>query len=378
MEDRDTTMLTGQRLRMARKTMGYSQEYVARRLKISRPRYSDIERGQIGISVEKLYRFADFYQRPIIYFLAQNEPVSSPFGVLFRAVKDQPETHKTVAKFETLCNNLKFVYELMDEESSLLRQDVIYPIGNADYLVVKYAKEERGRLGLGENPVWNLREVLEEKRDIKVFFLALPETVSGMFVYQKDIGGCILVNASHSSGRQLFSLAHEYAHHLFHREKEGYTAYLSEESVVKTTRELQANKFAAEFLMPKDGIREMFKLRVKEQEATAQDIIYIADYFGVSFQALVYRLNNIRLIKGELRDHLLDETKVKAVRQASNQPEPEHRYSELPRRYLNLCLAAYVRGKVTTARLADLLDVPLYRAMDIGKHIRERSSSESV
>ncbi|NQS89586.1 ImmA/IrrE family metallo-endopeptidase [Patescibacteria group bacterium] len=256
----------------------------------------------------------------------------------------------------------------MDDKDVSLAKDASYRSIKRSYpWAAIYAEKERANLELGKVPLKNLRDILEEKRDIQVFFLGLPDSISGMFAFGENIGGSILINDSHPFGRQLFSLAHEYAHYLFDREKMGC---VTEESKANTTEERFANRFSADFLMPREAIREMFELRLKNREPTAEDIIYLADYFGVSFQAMIYRLGDLRLIKRELRDRLPKETWIHAVRKEMGQPEPEQKQTKLPRRYIYLCILAYLQKKITTAKFADLLEIPLYKAMNIAKKIK--------
>ena len=369
MAQKSPDVLIGERLRMARKSMGYTQNEIAEIFQIGRPRYSNIENGKRHLSIEELYRFTDFYQRPLQYFLAQHNLSSDPFKVLFRAIRGKPETQKVVTHFEKLCNNLKSLENLMDGKDVSLVKDTSYRSIRRSYpWAAIYAEKERANLEVGKAPLKNLRDILEEKRDIQVFFLRLPDSISGMFAFGEDVGGCILINDSHSLGRQLYSLAHEYAHYLFDREKMGC---VTEESKTNTPEERFANRFSADFLIPREAIKEMFGLRIEDREPTAGDVIYLADYFGVSFQAMIYRLADLRLIKRELGDRLLKETWINAVREEMGQPEPEQKQTKLPRRYTYLCILAYVLGKITTAKFADLLEIPLYKAMNIAKKIKK-------
>jgi len=369
MAQKSPDALIGKRLRMARKLMGYTQDEIARRFQMGRPRYSDVENGKRYLSIEELYRFADFYQRPLQYFLAQYKVSSDPFKVLFRAIRGKPETQKVVTHFEKLCNNLKSLENLVDDKDISLVKDAGYrPIRRSYPWAAICAEKERANLEIGKAPLKNLRDILEEKREIQVFYLGLPDSISGMFAFGEDVGGCILINGSHPVGRQLFSLAHEYAHYLFDREKMGC---VTEESKTNTTEERFADRFSADFLVPREAIREIFELKVKDREPTAGDVVYLADYFGVSFQAMVYRLGSLRLIKRELGDRLLKETWINAVREEMGQPESEQKQSKLPRRYIYLCILAYVQGKVTTAKFADLLEIPLYKAMSIARKIKK-------
>jgi Zn-dependent peptidase ImmA (M78 family) len=94
----------------------------------------------------------------------------------------------------------------------------------------------------------------------------LGEKISGKI--QRDDAGeyTIVVNAAESPVRQRFTIAHEIAHYLYHRDLIGdgvsdSPAYRApDEAVYETTplerrHETQANQFAANILMPKDLIR---------------------------------------------------------------------------------------------------------------------------
>ncbi len=75
---------------------------------------------------------------------------------------------------------------------------------------------ERSRLDLGTSPVWELPEILQAQ-GVRVTEEALPEGVSGAFLYGKDLGPLIIVNENEHRVRRLFSYAHEYAHALLDR-----------------------------------------------------------------------------------------------------------------------------------------------------------------
>jgi Zn-dependent peptidase ImmA (M78 family) len=182
------------------------------------------------------------------------------------------------------------------------------------------------------------------------------------------MGGCALINTNPTMGMQLFSLAHEYAHFIFHKEQLGIISSKEEEH---TLDERLANYFASNFLMPEEAINDIFNIRIKNRkDAEAEDIIYISDYFGVSFKAMVYRLNSLKLISNEKRDQLIAETWVTAVRKSMGISEPERGRFKFPPLYFHLCMKAYQQGKISTAKLADFLELPLYQAMELGRKIK--------
>ena len=81
-----------------------------------------------------------------------------------------------------------------------------------DQLAVK----ERARLGLEDQPIPKLRDLLEE-HGVRIFELKVPENVfSGFSWWHDEYGPCILINADDERGRRAYTLAHEYAHLLAH------------------------------------------------------------------------------------------------------------------------------------------------------------------
>jgi Zn-dependent peptidase ImmA (M78 family) len=109
----------------------------------------------------------------------------------------------------------------------------------------------------------------------------------------------IVVNASHHPNRQRFTLAHELAHHVLHRD------YLTENVHVDTTvltrnersstgadrKEVEANAFAAELLMPQPQLRRLGKVDVNDDVKLAD----LARTFKVSPTAMAIRLENLQL-----------------------------------------------------------------------------------
>ena len=100
---------------------------------------------------------------------------------------------------------------------------------------------ERNRLGLGDGPVLHLRESFEQDIGLRVFSIALPSRVAGIFAYTDELGGCIAVNTRHPEERRRWSLAHEYAHFLTSR-------YQSEISLLGSYRRLPATERFADTL----------------------------------------------------------------------------------------------------------------------------------
>ncbi len=378
-EIKNRLIIIGNRLKKAREALGYTQEEVAEKLAIGRPRYSDIENGKRDVPLKELYKFCEFYKRPIEYFIKEKLTLENGFKVLFRRIEGDKEVANVVTEFENLCERM---YDLEKITEVRMRpsvpKDYTYERERLWFWSKYYADQERKRLDLGQAPLKNLNQILEEKCGLKIFYLPIPEEkgIFGMFTFDEEMGGCILVNTNASFGKQLFSLTHEYAHFIFHKERLGIISFEKESD---TLDENLADHFASDFLMSKEAVENIFNIRIKNRkEVTAEDIIYFAEYFGVSFQAMVYRLNNLKLLNNEMKEQLISETWVTAVRKSMGILEPERGKLKFPNLYLHLCFKAYQQNKITTSKLAEFLEIPLHKAMELCRKIKGNIQDECL
>lgn len=101
----------------------------------------------------------------------------------------------------------------------------------------------------------------------------------------------IEVNGAHSSNRKRFTLAHEIAHYLLHRDLigdgvEDNTLYRS--STLSDQTEIEANRLAAQILMPAPLVRNIYG-------AGAKSLVGLCAAFQVSEEAMRIRLRQLRL-----------------------------------------------------------------------------------
>ena len=129
----------------------------------------------------------------------------------------------------------------------------------------------------------------------------LDEELSGM-IYLKGRTPIIGVNALHHANRQRFTIAHEIAHLELHRESIVDQVHIDRKFPVlmrdaksatgTECMEIEANRFAAELLMPTFLLSEMLKKKgfdIDDEKPLAS----LARKFRVSKQALEYRIRNM-------------------------------------------------------------------------------------
>jgi Zn-dependent peptidase ImmA (M78 family) len=115
--------------------------------------------------------------------------------------------------------------------------------------------------------------------------------------------GLIAVEESHHEHRQRFSIAHEVGHYVLHylpQPRQGEVFACTQEDMEVTAlvavpartahlrREMEANLFAGELLMPEPSVRAMHKV-------TGGRLLKLARHFHVSPQAMEIRLARLNL-----------------------------------------------------------------------------------
>lgn len=139
-------------------------------------------------------------------------------------------------------------------------------------------------------------EEIAKREGIKVKYGSLEGDMSGfLFSQKKEI--VIGINAFHPPTRQRFTLAHELGHLFLKHQGEFfvdrqviYRDYRSGLGIDQSEKE--ANGFAAELLMPEDEVRSILLKNDVDLE-NEEDVQQIADIFGVSKQAMTYRIVNL-------------------------------------------------------------------------------------
>ena len=100
----------------------------------------------------------------------------------------------------------------------------------------------------------------------------------------------IRVNKNDSTRRQRFTVAHELGHYLLHRSEigRGIVDDVLYRSSLSDWREAQANRIAADILMPDPLIEEWYR---RARELRVDDVVaFLADKFNVSRAAMRIRL----------------------------------------------------------------------------------------
>jgi len=125
---------------------------------------------------------------------------------------------------------------------------------------------------------------------LAIYSASLPSGISGILKKDSEFGTpsgfVIFVNSNEPKVRQRFSAAHEIGHFVHHRNLIGDKIeedYLLRAEGLSNWQETEANKFAADLLMPRNKISEAVERGTTSVEALARE-------FNVSKLAMGIRL----------------------------------------------------------------------------------------
>ncbi|MCY4034868.1 MAG: ImmA/IrrE family metallo-endopeptidase [Hyphomicrobiales bacterium] len=146
---------------------------------------------------------------------------------------------------------------------------------------------------LSEYPV-KVGQIAKEL-NVKIKVSGMPTGISGQ-IKNEESGYIIRVNRYEARERQRFTIAHELAHFMLHKKlidisAEGITDNVLYRSGAPENTEYEANRLAAEIVMPTSQIEETLRENFNKT-VTEETIENLAERFQVSKAAMEIRLSN--------------------------------------------------------------------------------------
>jgi Zn-dependent peptidase ImmA (M78 family)/transcriptional regulator with XRE-family HTH domain len=287
----------GERLRIAREAADLRQAAAADAVAMARTTLIAIEQGQRRVRMDELRKFAKLYHTSVNALL-RAEAVHVDLTPKFRKLvteRDEPGRAAShlladLAKAELELENLLGV----QRTHNFPPERPILP-GNVVVQAEHDALELRQRLGLGLAPVTDIVTLLELEMGVRIYVRRLAARISGLFAYDDKVGACILLNASHPRERRTLTAAHELGHLVSTRRE---ADVVDQHSPERSPEERYCHAFARNFLMPARTVMQKFKeMTAGAGRLTRRHVIVLAHAFGVSREALVRRLEELKLTK---------------------------------------------------------------------------------
>jgi len=222
----------------------------------------------------------------------------------------------------------------------------------------------RSRLGVGPTEaIHNLLELIEADAKIPVVVALLgDEGVAGAYMHRRGTP-FILVNGSNHVVRMRFTLGHEVGHHILdHRQSWDKINYFFS----KDPREVAANAFAAEFLLPRKAVEE-WQARRGGKAVDLEAVAQLAHDYGISALAALFRVDACIPVPPSLKSRL--ETSIRGgvhrglperaawPRRHDSLEDAQHRKRRLPSAAEAVLLGAVEKGVLSSAQATGHLRV---------------------
>lgn len=367
-----STQKLGERITEARKAAGLTQAEVAEGLGVSRPTLIAVEKGKRHPTNAELVRLA-LLLKTTVHALVREQAVSGGTSPRFRLSGEltSPELEEAVRQLEQLGKDFALLEKICDTTRVPAPLETLRTyqgresdtVSSATFAGEQAANFVRGVFEAGNGPLVDLEDRLGFAAGLRVFYLELPSKIAGMFIWGEEIHGCIGVNVRHPRERQRWTVMHEAGHYL--RDREAGDVLPSTLPARLDPSEAFAESFARSSLLPTSGVTTRFAERRRSDGFTVADLVSLAHEFGVSFQAMCLRLEELGLLPRGTHDRLVVKRFQPESARAELGLEPQVRQPKMPRRFVQLALTAFDREEISEGELAQFLRVDRLEARRI-------------
>lgn len=352
----------GERLRIARERADLTQSQAAAVVNVARTTLLAIEQGKRVAKLQELQLLASAYGISVNALL-RREANRIDLVPQFRRLAHST-TEESISAARLLQDLVSAEIELenalgVSRMFSYPRETPLLP-GDIAEQAEHDATELRRFLGIGNGPIFDLLGLLELQLGIRVYLRPIDSKISGLFAFDDHAGACILLNSNHRTERVRLSAAHEVGHFLGNRRM----PQLDSVEVHHSSREERyATSFSFSFLMAAQAMKSLFsEITAGQSHLTRKHIIVMAHHFGVSREALVRRLEYLKLVKAKTWDWFADNGGIsdaqafEVVGSKDSGFEPAQNLVGLvPRRLALLASEAFKRELYSEGQLSQLL-----------------------
>lgn len=170
----------------------------------------------------------------------------------------------------------------------------------------RFANRVRGLFGVNDAVIFDYLELFENN-GLRVILMPLGEGVDSVSCYdRKNENAFFFIDREYKNvERQLFLLCYELGRIYLYNGGMG-----QQDKIGSKDFDHAARYFAAMFLMPEDAVlTTVAQVGVKKDEWTWEMVMRLKHRFGVSAEAFLYRLDDLKLIEPDLKMYLKEEIK---------------------------------------------------------------------
>ena len=331
--------MIGERIRMARRAAGLSQQALGDGTGVSKMSISKYERGQMTPGSAMLVRIAEATGMRVDYFL---RPVGFSLSAPCYRSKSSLSARNRGIMEETVREWLDRYVDaeyLLDAKLSFSLGSVEREVRTMDD-VERAAEQVRRAWDLGDDPIPNMVKALED-RGIKIGVVDGHSDFDALTFWIDDAAPAIAVRADVTGDRERFSVCHELGHIVTWPD-----AGLDAERV--------AQRFAGAFLVPASVVRR--ELGEHRHALDPRELHELKHEYGMSMSAWVHRAADLGVIEPGPATGLYKQFSSNGwLKKEPGRPVP----FEKPLRLELLVLRGAAEGTIGDARAAGLLGMTL-------------------
>lgn len=365
-------MELARRLKKAREAVGLTIGDAAAKVGFgSYQALSNIEKGEREVKASELVALAKAYFCDLNRLLMA-EPAEEPEVHFLWRKAPAPEKKVSVeADVKHRFEQYHLLEQLLGiEQEGNPRLISVTPVNiRTNHQVDSLAGKISNLLDLGSRPALALQKVMEQTLKTKILYVQLSDFGSAASTVHPVFGAAVVVNSEEAPWRINFTLAHE-LFHILTWDTFSATDIEQDEALFKDL-ERKAERFASTLLLPEREVRQELNGRIADQKISFSDIVDVAHEFGVSTQALLYRMANMRLIPWQVADDAKSNEELlvldRRMRRDVGFEAPE---SE---RFILLAARCLRKGLLSRGKFAELMEID---RSDIDEYLEYRGLTE--
>lgn len=334
--------MLGERIKQFRLTRGWSQDDLIAEIGgiITKNALSKYERDKMRPSLSVLAKIAKAFDTKIHNL--QNPPKVTAELIAYR--KGSGLSKKNEEIIENLVKSeLEERIRLMEKLGTL--EEIELPIKKYKVNSLEDCEEAAEGLRdfwkLGNNPIAELTALLE-RNNIHVILKETDKKFDGISSVSRDdknkiITAAVVSRSNVPWSRQRLNLAHELGHLVLNVSS-------------KIDEEKAAFRFGAAFLAPRNSIFEI--IGTKRTTIQFAELLQFKKLFGISIQALIYRLGDLEVINQSYKARLFQIINMKGLKKE----EPGEVKQEKPTWLTNTVMRAFSEKHISAAEANKLLN----------------------
>jgi Zn-dependent peptidase ImmA (M78 family)/DNA-binding XRE family transcriptional regulator len=272
---------------LAREARTWTQTELARRIAVSQAQLSKMEAGLSVVPDDVLAKLATELVRPREFFY-QTDPVFGPGLSEFFHRRRQDVAAKALSRVHAQINIIRMhITRLL--KAVELNELKIRPLDVDDFggRPEEVARAVRASWQMRRGPVPNVVRAIEDAGGIVIRYPFGTPQIDAISRVVPGLPPLFFVNQGLPTDRERLTLAHELGHLVMHH-------------TPRPDMEIEANRFAAEFLMPAADI----KPHLQSERINLSRLAALKQHWRVSMAALLYRSTELGIVTERNARHL--------------------------------------------------------------------------